>query len=94
MPAVIKAYLESNNFSKALQIQKQLILDYEEDVKKYSTGVEQKKILEVYRSIPAQLAKEFKNSNTQRFPLKQDLKIILVVLNGLRMPVLSTNVIV
>lgn len=60
MPAVIKAYLESNNFSKALQIQKQLILDYEEDVKKYSTGVEQKKILEVYRSIPAQLAKEFK----------------------------------
>lgn len=94
MPAVIKAYLESNNFSKALQIQKQLILDYEEDVKKYSTGVEQKKILEVYRSIPAQLAKSLKNSNTQRFPLKQDLKIILVVLNGLRMPVLSTNVIV
>lgn len=42
MPAVIKAYLESNNFSKALQIQKQLILDYEEDVKKYSTGVERK----------------------------------------------------
>lgn len=60
MPAVIKAYLESNNFSKALQIQKQLILDYEEDVKKYSTGVEQKKILDVYRSIPAQLAKELK----------------------------------
>ena len=49
MPAVIKAYLESNNFSKALQIQKQLILDYEEDVKKYSTGVEQKKILEPLR---------------------------------------------
>lgn len=43
MPAVIKAYLESNNFSKALQIQKQLILDYEEDVKNTQQALSRKR---------------------------------------------------
>ena len=35
-------------------------MDYEEDVRKYAEGLDQAKIISVYRSVPAQLAKENK----------------------------------
>ena len=60
MPAVISSYLESGTFSGTLDIQSQIMLDYEEDVRKYAEGLDQTRILSVYRSIPAQLAKENK----------------------------------
>ena len=41
-------------------MQNQSRLDYEEDVRKYGEGLDQTKIISVYRSIPAQLAKENK----------------------------------
>ena len=43
-----------------LDVQNQIRLDYEEDVRKYADGLDQTKIISVYRSIPAQLAKENK----------------------------------
>ena len=43
-----------------LDLQNQSRLDYEEDVRKYAEGLDQTKIISVYRSIPAQLAKENK----------------------------------
>ena len=60
MPDVVKTYIESGTFSNTIQIQKQIMLDYEEDVRKYAFGLDQTKIISVYRSIPAQLAKENK----------------------------------
>lgn len=36
------------------------MLDYEEDIRKYASGLEQTKIVSIYRNIPAQLAKENK----------------------------------
>ncbi|MBO2516220.1 MAG: AAA family ATPase [Clostridiales bacterium] len=60
MPAVIRRYIESGTFSGSLSIQRQISLDYEEDVRKYADGLDQARILAVYRSIPAQLAKENK----------------------------------
>ena len=41
-------------------MQNQIRLDYEEDVRKYAEGLDQTKIISVYRRIPAQLAKENK----------------------------------
>ena len=41
-----------------LDLQNHSRLDYEEDVRKYAEGLDQTKIISVYRSIPAQLAKE------------------------------------
>jgi len=58
MPAVVKKYIESNTFSGTLDLQKQICLDYEEDIRKYANGLDQARILAVYRSIPNQLAKE------------------------------------
>ena len=60
MPDVVKIYLETGTFSGTLDVQEQIRLDYEEDVRKYAEGLDQTKIISVYRSIPAQLAKENK----------------------------------
>ena len=60
MPDVVKGYIETGTFSHSLEIQEQIRLDYEEDVRKYAEGLDQAKIISVYRSVPAQLAKENK----------------------------------
>lgn len=60
MPAVVKQYVETDSFSKTLEIQEQIKLDYEEDIRKYAEGLDQTKIVSVYRSVPSQLAKEYK----------------------------------
>ena len=60
MPDVVKLYIETGTFSGTLEVQEQIRLDYEEDVRKYAEGLDQTKIISVYRSIPAQLAKENK----------------------------------
>ena len=60
MPDVVKLYIETGTFSGTFEVQEQIRLDYEEDVRKYAEGLDQTKIISVYRSIPAQLAKENK----------------------------------
>ena len=60
MPDVVKLYIETGTFSGTLDVQEQIRLDYEEDVRKYAEGLDQTKIISVYRSILAQLAKENK----------------------------------
>lgn len=60
MPAVVKAFIESDTFTGTLDIQRQILLDYEEDVRKYAQGLDQTKILNIYRHVPVQLAKENK----------------------------------
>ena len=60
MPAVVRQYIETNSFSNTLEIQNQIRLDYEEDIRKYAQGLEQTKIASVYRNIPVQLEKENK----------------------------------
>ena len=66
MPAVVKIYIETKTFSGMLDVQEQIRLDYEEDVRKYAEGLDQAKIISVYRSIPAQLAKENKKFQFNR----------------------------
>lgn len=60
MPAVIREYILKNTFEGSLSIQRQLLADYEEDVRKYAGGLDQARILNVFRQIPLQLAKDNK----------------------------------
>lgn len=60
MPNVVRTSISSNSFSNTLEIQRQILLDYEEDLRKYAIGLDKTKILSVYRSVPSQLAKENK----------------------------------
>lgn len=60
MPAVVRDYIEKGTFEGSLETQRQLLLDYEEDVRKYADGLDQSKIISVFRHIPVQLAKDNK----------------------------------
>lgn len=60
MPAVVKNFIEKGTYEGSLETQRQIVLDYEEDIRKYVSGLEQTKVINVYRSVPAQLARENK----------------------------------
>ena len=60
MPEIVKTYVKQNNFSGTLDLQKQIIRDYEEDITKYAGGLDKTKILSVYRKIPVFLGNENK----------------------------------
>lgn len=52
MPAVVFSFVKNKNYSGTLKMQRQLLLDYEEDITKYAGGLDKGKILNVYRKIP------------------------------------------
>lgn len=60
MPEIVSRYIDTGTFEGTLAQQRQLLTDYENDIVKYAEGLDKAKILSVYRSIPAQLAKENK----------------------------------
>lgn len=60
MPEVVKQFITNKTFEGTLKIQRQLINDYKEDIRKYAEGIDQARIINVFNSIPAQLAKENK----------------------------------
>lgn len=60
MPAVVREYIERGTFEGSLEMQRQLLADYEEDIRKYAEGMDQTRILNVFKHIPAQLAKDNK----------------------------------
>ena len=60
MPAVVFTFITQKNYSGTLKMQRQLLLDYEEDITKYAVGFDKGRILDVYRKIPAFLGKENK----------------------------------
>lgn len=60
MPEVVRGYIDSGTFEGSLQVQRQLVLDYREDIQKYAEGLDKARILSVFNHIPAQLAKDNK----------------------------------
>ena len=60
MPAIVYSFVKNKNYSGILNMQKQIILDYEEDITKYAHGLDHGKILNVYRKIPVFLGRENK----------------------------------
>ena len=60
MPAIVNSFVKNKNYSGTLKMQKQILLDYEEDITKYAGGLDQGRILNIYRKIPVFLGKENK----------------------------------
>lgn len=60
MPAIVNKFVTQKNYSGTLEMQKQILLDYEEDITKYANGLDHGKILNVYRKIPTFLGNENK----------------------------------
>lgn len=60
MPAIVSNFIKNNNFSGILKMQRQIILDYEEDITKYAGGLDKTKILNVYKKVPVFLGNDNK----------------------------------
>lgn len=75
MPRVVFTFVNQKNYSGTLQLQKQLLLDYEEDITKYAGGLDKGRILDVYRKIPVFLGsdnKKFRISKIKRNARNRD----------------------
>ena len=57
MPAIVNSFVSQNNYSGTLKMQRQILLDYEEDITKYASGLDKAKVLNVYRKFPVFLGK-------------------------------------
>ncbi len=60
MPAVVSRFVTSGNYSGTLKMQRQLLLDYEEDITKYAQGLDKGKIKNVYSHISVFLGQDNK----------------------------------
>ena len=60
MPAVVREYIAKGTFEGSLDVQRQLIIDYKENIRKYAEGLDQARTLNVFNHIPPQLAKDNK----------------------------------
>ena len=60
MPAIVNRFVTQKNYSGILGMQKQILLDYEEDITKYAGGLDKTKILNCYKKIPVFLGNENK----------------------------------
>ena len=60
MPAVVESYFLKGTFEEVPRIQQRILRDYRADIRKYCEGLDPVRILAVFNSIPAQLAKENK----------------------------------
>ncbi len=66
MPAIVAKFIRQKNYSGLLRMQKQILLDYEEDITKYAKGLDKGKILAVYRKIPM-----FLGSDNKKFQISK-----------------------
>ena len=58
MPEAVKKHLETNDTVQVREIQKEILLAYDKDISKHAPKNEAVRINQVWKSIPAQLAKE------------------------------------
>ena len=60
MPEVVKDFVNRKTFENTLELQRQIIIGYEADIRKYAEGLDKARIANVFRSVPFQLGKENK----------------------------------
>lgn len=60
MPEAVKDFIDKKTFENTLDIQRQLVIGYEADIRKYALGLDKARIANVFRSVPFQLGKENK----------------------------------
>ena len=60
MPEVVKDFVNRKTFEKTLGLQRQIVIGYEADIRKYAEGLDKSRITNVFRSVPFQLGKENK----------------------------------
>ena len=81
MPEAVKVFIETQNFDSVRQVQKNLLMAYEQDFSKHiRDGQTVQKVRSIWHSIPEQLAKENKKfiyANLQKGARSKDYEIAL-----------------
>lgn len=60
MPAIVDSFITNKNFMGILKMQQQILRDYEEDITKYTKGLDKARVLNTYRKVPIFLGNENK----------------------------------
>lgn len=60
MPDVVKDFISNKTFENTIEMQRQIVIGYEADIRKYAVGLDKARITNVFRSVPFQLGKENK----------------------------------
>jgi predicted AAA+ superfamily ATPase len=60
MPEVVSTYVKTHHFGKVLNLQRNIIQDYTDDIAKYAEGAEKAKARACFLSIPRQLSRDYK----------------------------------
>ncbi len=66
MPEVVSAYIEDGTFTNVGRMQRRLVADYKDDIRKYAESLDASRIEQVFDSVPSQLAKENKKFQLSR----------------------------
>ncbi|WP_290172632.1 ATP-binding protein, partial [uncultured Dubosiella sp.] len=73
MPEVVQKFIETKNMSDVLQVQRDIVSSYEDDMVKYASDKDKGRILETFHSIPRQLSKE--NKKFQYSVIKKNARV-------------------
>lgn len=60
MPEVVNAFIKDKNYNNVLKLQRDIIKKYEDDIQKYASFNDKSKIRACFRSIPKNLAQDYK----------------------------------
>lgn len=60
MPNIVNTFVNNHNFEETLNLQRNILIDYKNDIAKYAQSTEKVKAKACFESIPAQLAKKNK----------------------------------
>jgi len=60
MPELVADFITTGHFGNTLPLQRQLVREYGNDIRKYTEGLDQARVMAVFESVPVQLAKENK----------------------------------
>ena len=55
MPAVVQSFIDTHDIGRVMALQKDIILQYRQDISQYASGTQQVKITHIFDQIPSQL---------------------------------------
>lgn len=85
MPDAVQTFVDTKRMDEVLQIQRDIVRSYEDDMVKYAERKDKSKIKECFQSIPKQLSKETKNSSILWSKKAPPLPDMLAACSGSRM---------
>lgn len=85
MPAAVNEFIDSHMLNRVLQIQRDIINGYRDDMVKYAPASEKNKIRECFNSIPRQLSKENKKFQYSLIKKEEQPMLLPEPFNGLLM---------